>query len=91
MEFEAAFYSELIQMGAPKEAAGLLWKCARAKEPWAIQALLQRLAPQTQQISLTEKQNEKEIDYSRFSKKELDHLETLLERARVEQGKGGKG
>src|SRR5258706_166904 len=50
LKFEETFYAALIEQGAPQEAASLLWQCARAQEPRAVQALLQRLAPQTEQI-----------------------------------------
>ena len=82
LKFEEAFYTALIEQGAPLEAASLLWECARAREPWAVQALLQRLAPETQRIKLThEEENETGIDYSRLSDAEIEQLENLLGRA----------
>src|SRR2546422_325081 len=36
LKFEQAFYTALIEQGAPVEAALLLWECARAREPWAV-------------------------------------------------------
>lgn len=82
LKFEQAFYTALIEQGAPVEAASLLWECARAREPWAVQALLQRLAPQTQRIKLThEVENEQAIDYTRLSDAEIGQLELLLKRA----------
>src|SRR5450755_4282287 len=50
LRFEECFYASLIEQGAAEEAASLLWGCARKREPWAVQALLQRLAPETKQI-----------------------------------------
>src|SRR6266571_2533802 len=68
LKFEELFYSALIGQGAPEEAAALLWECGREREPWAVQALLQRLAPQTQQIKLThEVQDDHRIDYTRLT------------------------
>ena len=82
VQFEEAFYTALIDQGAPLEAASLLWECARAREPWAVQALLQRLAPQTQQIKLThEVEDGNAIDYTRLADGEIEQLERLLERA----------
>ena len=82
LQFEEAFYTALIDQGAPLEAASLLWECARAREPWAVQALLQRLAPQTQQIKLThEVEDGNAIDYTRLADGEIEQLERLLERA----------
>src|SRR5690242_16055017 len=51
--FEECFYSALTEQGTAEEAASLLWECAREREPWAVQALLQRLAPETKQFKLT--------------------------------------
>src|ERR1035438_867446 len=82
LQFEEAFYAALIEQGAPPEAAGLLWDCARAREPWAVQALLQRLAPPTQQIKLThEVEDDHAIDYTRLAGEEIEQLERLLKRA----------
>jgi hypothetical protein len=82
LKFEEAFYAALIGQGAPEEAASLLWESARAHEPWAIQAILQRLAPQTQQIKLThEVEDDQAIDYTRLADGEIEQLERLLKRA----------
>jgi hypothetical protein len=82
LKFEDAFYAALIEQGAPEEAAALLWQCARAREPWAIQALLQRLAPPTQQIKLTqEADNANTVDFTLLSDAELEQFEKLLKRA----------
>jgi hypothetical protein len=92
LRFEECFYASLIEQGAAEEAASLLWGCARKREPWAVQALLQRLAPETKQIKLTHGVNdEPTIDYTRLSDEELDHLERLLERARIPDGSTENG
>lgn len=84
LQFEEAFYASLIELGTAEEGAALLWECARQREPWALQALLQRLAPETKQIKLTQGgDDETAIDYSRLSDAEIDELEKLLERARI--------
>jgi hypothetical protein len=93
LKFEQAFYTALIEQGAPIEAALLLWECARAREPWAVQALLQRLAPETQRIKLThEVENEQTIDYTRLTDAEIEQLESLLSRATtpVAETEGGE-
>src|SRR3954451_400554 len=73
LRFEECFYASLIEQGAAEEAASLLWDCARKREPWAVQALLQRLAPETKQIKLTHGvDDEHTIDYTRFSEEELN-------------------
>ena len=70
----------------------LLWECARKREPWAVQALLQRLAPETKQIKLTHGvDDEPTIDYTRLTDEELDHLERLLERAKIPDGTAESG
>jgi hypothetical protein len=82
LRFEEAFYATLIGQGAPEEAASILWECFRAREPWAIQAILQRLAPPTQQIKLThEVEDGQAIDYTRLADEEIEQLERLLNRA----------
>ena len=82
LKFEQAFYAALLGQGSAEEAAALLWEPARAHEPWAVQALLQRLVPPTQQIKLThEVENEQTIDYTRLTGEEIEQLERLLERA----------
>jgi hypothetical protein len=92
LRFEECFYASLIERGAAEEAASLLWDCARKREPWAVQALLQRLAPETKQIKLTHGvQNEPTIDYTRLSDEELEHLEKLLERAKIPTGSSENG
>src|ERR1035441_252177 len=74
----------IVHEVAAEEAASLLWECARKREPWAVQALLQRLAPETKQIKLTHGvDDEPTIDYTRFSDEELEHLDRLLERAKI--------
>src|ERR1017187_7509956 len=87
LRFEECFYASLIEQGAAEEAAPLLWGCARKREPWAVQALLQRLAPETKQIKLTHGvDDEPTVDYTRLTDEELDHLERLLERAKTPDG-----
>jgi hypothetical protein len=92
LRFEECFYASLIEQGVAQEAASLLWECARQCEPWAVQALLQRLAPETKQIRLTHGvDDEPTVDYTRLSDEELEQLERLLERARIPAGTGENG
>src|SRR4029077_7608327 len=92
LRFEECFYASLIEQGAAEEAASLLWDCARKREPWAVQALLQRLAPETKQIKLTHGvDDEPTVDYTRLSDEELVQLESLLERAKVPTGPSEDG
>jgi hypothetical protein len=90
LEFEERFYSSLLDQGSADEAASLLWKCAREHEPWAVQALLQRLAPETKQIKLTQGMDD-DADYSQFTDEELDQLEGLLRKTRTETSEDGEG
>jgi hypothetical protein len=64
-----------------QELAELIWLSARKNEPWAIQLLMQRLAPVATQIKLTHEVDNGKIDYSRLSDAELEQLGQLLERA----------
>ena len=94
LEFEERFYASLIGQGAAEEAASLLWDCAREREPWAVQALLQRLAPETKQIKLNHGlEDEPTIDYSRLNDDEIDQHQKLIERATPspDGGQDGKG
>jgi len=87
VEIRGVFLHLMITQGAAEEAASLLWECARRREPWAVQALLQRLAPETKQIKLTHgMDDETDIDYTRLSNEDLDQLERILERARISTG-----
>lgn len=91
-QFEESFYAALLDRGSAEEVASLLWESARKREPWAIQAVLQRLAPESKQIKVTHGlQNETNIDYTRLSGEELDQIQRLLERARVPTGTGEDG
>ena len=81
-EFEEQFYDALLGKGDADEAASLLWEAARNHEPWAIQALLQRLAPETKQINVSHG-NEDELDYSQLSDHEIATLAALAERAQA--------
>jgi hypothetical protein len=92
LQFEESFYDSLISQGSAEEAASLLWECARKHEPWAVQALLQRLAPETKQIRLTHgEDDEPTIDYKRLSNEELEQLGRLLERAKIPAGTSENG
>ena len=82
--FEETFYHALIEQGSADEAASLLWEGARKREPWAIQALLQRLAPETKQFKLTHGvEDESPLDFTRLTDDELAEYERLVERATV--------
>jgi hypothetical protein len=92
-QFEEGFNEALITEGSPEEAARLLWEAARAKEPWAIQNLCQRFAPQTQSLKLTHEVNNDSIDYSKLTNEQLQQLDSLLEQASLQPPapKGGDG
>jgi hypothetical protein len=82
--FEQAFYDALIGEGSAEEAAKLLWTCARAKEPWAVQTLLQRLAPQDVRLKVTlnEGSTSGQYDLTRLTDSELEQFIQLASRAR---------
>jgi hypothetical protein len=82
-EFEANFYAALMGEGSPAEAAKLLWDCARAKEPWAVQLLLSRIAPHEARLRITPETNgNATYDLSRLTDRELDLFIELAGRAR---------
>jgi hypothetical protein len=92
LQFEECFYAALVEEGSADEAASLLWQCARNREPWAIQLLLQRLAPETKQFKVTHGENdEATIDYTRLSDEEIDQIERLLQRAKIPSGSRESG
>ena len=82
-QFEEAFYDALMGEGTAEEAAKLLWECARSKEPWAVQLLLQRIAPQDSKLKLEVSRGEDDdgFDPRRLSDSELEQLTRLLKLA----------
>lgn len=92
-QFEEGFNDALITEGSPEEAARLLWEAARAKEPWAVQNICQRFAPQTQSLKLTHEVNNDSVDYSRLTNEQLEQLDSLLEQASLQPPapEGGDG
>jgi len=92
LEFEQSFYTALLDHGSAEEVASLLWESVRKREPWAIQAILPRLAPEAKQINVTHGlQDEPTIDYSQLSDEELDQLRRLLTKAATPTGTGEGG
>jgi hypothetical protein len=81
MQFEEAFNEALLSQGGPEEAARLLWVAARNQEPWAIQELCRRFAPQTQSLHLIHEVENEQLDYSKLTDDQLQQWETLLEQA----------
>jgi hypothetical protein len=91
--FEEAFNEALLTEGSPEEAAKLLWEAARAREPWAIQSLCQRFAPQAQSLRLIHEVDNDGIDYSKLSDKQVEQLDAIFEQAGIEPLalEGGEG
>lgn len=79
LRFEEAFNEALITQGGPEEAAELLWASARAKEPWAIQELCRRFAPESRSLRLVhEVDRDDGIDYSKLTDVQLQQLAAIL-------------
>jgi hypothetical protein len=93
LEFEKTFYEALLGQGSAEEAAYLLWAAARDREPWAMQALLQRLAPETKQINVNHGFQDDELDYERLSDEDLANAREIAERAKAlpSANQGGTG
>ena len=93
LEFEDSFNDALITQGSPEEAARLLWEAAREREPWAIQELCRRFAPEQHSLRLVHEVDDDEIDYTKFTDQQIQELEALLARAKVNPVAitGGKG
>ena len=83
-QFEEAFNEALITEGSPEESARLLWEAARGKEPWAIQELCRRFAPQTQSLQLIHEVEHGRFDYSKLSDEQIRQLEGILEQADIQ-------
>lgn len=93
LNFEQTFNIALLTQGSPEEAAKLLWEAARNGEPWAIQNLCQRFAPQTHSLRLVHERNNDGIDYSKLTDEQLKQLDAIMEHAapqpvRLEDGEG---
>lgn len=81
--FEQAFYAALLGEGSPEEAAQLLWSAARAREPWAIQALLGRVAPRESRVTITtQEETDGTYDLRKLNDQELEQFIQLASRAR---------
>ena len=84
-EFERAFYEALMQQGGPEEASKLLWEAARKHEPWAVQLLLQKIAPQDSKLKLEVSRGQDEgFDYCKLSDEQIQQLEAILENAGIQ-------
>ena len=90
-QFDRAFHDALLEEGSPEEAAQLLWKAARKGEPWAIQNLCQRFAPETQSLRLIHEVNDDQLDYSKLTDEQLDQLQAILEQAGAQPLAVGNG
>src|SRR5260370_1164862 len=83
-DFELAFTEALITAGNAEEAAQLLWAAARSKEPWAIQELCRRFAPETRSLRLVREVNHDGIDYSKLTDQQIEQLDAILEQASLQ-------
>ncbi len=84
VQFEEDFNEALITEGGPGEAAKLLWEAARGKEPWAIQELCRRFAPQTESLHLVHEVNSEAIDHSKLTAEQIEQLDAIMEQAGVQ-------
>jgi hypothetical protein len=78
-----AGYNEAIRNGGTaEELAAILWECARNREAWAIQHILNRVEPQTTQLKITT-ESDNGFDLSKLNNAELDQLIKLIESAKA--------
>jgi hypothetical protein len=91
-QFEEAFNEALITEGSAEEAAQLLWEAARGKEPWAIQELCRRFAPQTQSLQLIH-EVEHGFDYSKLTDEQIQGILAIIEQVAAQPVslEGGEG
>ena len=78
LRFEETFNEALITQGSPEEAAQLLWAAARNREPWAMQELCRRFAPEAPSLRLVHELHDDEFDYSKLSDEQIQQLEAIL-------------
>jgi len=78
LRFEETFNEALITQGGPEEAAQLLWESARAKEPWAIQELCRRFAPEAQSLRLVHEVYDDAVDYTKLTDEQIQQLDAIL-------------
>jgi len=81
VDFERTFTETLITAGSAEEAAQLLWAAARNKEPWAIQELCRRFAPETRSLRLVHEVDNEAIDYTKLTDQQIEQIDAILERA----------
>ena len=79
LRFEETFNEALITQGGPEEAAQLLWEAARKREPWAIQELCRRFAPESPSLHLVHEVPDNELDYSKLSDEQIRQLEAIFD------------
>jgi hypothetical protein len=77
-QFEERFNEALLTQGGSEEAAQLLWEAAREREPWAIQELCRRFAPEGHSLRLVHEVDQSEIDYRKFTDEQIQQLEAIL-------------
>jgi len=91
LQFIENFNQALITQGSPEEAAQLLWQAARRGEPWAIQDVCRRFAPETQSLRLVQETNQDELDYSKLTDEQLEHLQAVFRRTQDQPAGPGGG
>jgi hypothetical protein len=77
-DFEESFNEALITEGSPHEAAKLLWAAARSGEPWALQEICRRFAPETQSLRLTHEEENERFDYTKLTDQQIQQLDAIL-------------
>ena len=78
-QFEETFTEALLTEGGAQEAAKLLWEAARAKEPWAIQEICRRFAPETASVRMIHEVEDGKLDYSKLTDEQLQQLEAIFD------------
>ena len=60
------------------------WEAARSKEPWAIQELCRRFAPETQSLRVVQEVEDGGFDYTKLTDEQIKQLDAILEQADVQ-------
>ncbi len=88
-EFDAALADALMgenPAASAAELAAIAWRAARKHEPWAVQLLYQRLAPQPLNVRVSRGEDEHALDYSKLTDEELKTLEGIFARQGLIEG-----
>ena len=81
----------IVHVASPEEAGKLLWAAARGKEPWAIQELCRRFAPETHSLRLVHEVEDDGFDYPKLTDEQIIKIDAILGQASDQPDEAGDG